>query len=166
MSAPVDDHRAFPAQRFRCERRGIRADVDGGGVKLHEFGVGDQRSRARRHGDAGAAGVDGVCRDAIEMADAAGREHKRGAAEEARLSVGVAAKHADRPAFPRYDFKCRNALDDFDRRRLSHPSRESLHDRAAGGVAFHPHDAAMRVRRLARGLQDAERVAIEGRAVA
>ena len=48
------------------------------------------------------------------MADAAGREHERGAAEEARSSVGVAAKHADRPAFPHYDFERGNALDDLD----------------------------------------------------
>ncbi len=101
--------RALAAQRFRRERRGIGADVDGGRMELHEFGVGDQRSRARRHGDADAAGVDGICRDAIEMADAAGREHERGAARNARLSVGVAAEHADDAAFPRYDLKCRNA---------------------------------------------------------
>ena len=64
MSVPVDDQRALAAQRFRGERRGIGADVDGGWMELHEFGVGDQRPGARRHGDAGAAGVDGVCRDA------------------------------------------------------------------------------------------------------
>ena len=126
MAVPVDDQRALAAQRFRRERRGIDADVDGGRVKLHEFGVGDQRAGARRHGDAGAAGVDGVCRDAIEMADAAGREHKRGAAEEARLSVGVAAKHADRPAFPRYDLERGNTLDDFDRRRRPAPVAPAL----------------------------------------
>ena len=44
----VDDMCAFAAQRFGRERRGIAADVDGGGMELHELGIGDQRARRAR----------------------------------------------------------------------------------------------------------------------
>ena len=51
----VDQHRAFAAQRFGRERRGIAADGDGGRMELHEFGIGDHRAGARRHAEAFAA---------------------------------------------------------------------------------------------------------------
>ena len=37
----IDQSRAFAAQGFGGERRGIAANIDGGRVELHEFGVGD-----------------------------------------------------------------------------------------------------------------------------
>ena len=70
----VDQHRAFAAQRFGGERRRIAADVDGGGMELHEFRIGDQRARARRHAEAFAARLQRIGGDGIERAEAAGGE--------------------------------------------------------------------------------------------
>ena len=49
LALVVDQHRAFAAQRFGRQRRGIAAHRDGGGMELHEFRIGDQRAGARRH---------------------------------------------------------------------------------------------------------------------
>ena len=119
----------------------------------------------RRERDAGAARVEGIGRDAIKVADAAGRQHRVCAGEPMRPIFRVDAEHAPRLAVIHHDFIGGNALDHLDRRRLPHPLRQRLHDRPAGGVALDPNDAAMRVRRLARGLQHAKRVAVERRAV-
>ena len=48
LAVGVDQHGAFAAQRLGGQRRGVAADVDGRGVELHEFGVGDQRAGQRR----------------------------------------------------------------------------------------------------------------------
>ena len=47
----VDQGRAFAAQGFGGQRRGVAANVDGGRVELHEFGVGDAGAGARREGE-------------------------------------------------------------------------------------------------------------------
>ena len=60
LAAAVDQRRAFAAQRFGRERRGIDADVDGGRMELHELGVGDHGAGARRHGDRFAARIGGL----------------------------------------------------------------------------------------------------------
>ena len=52
LAGAIDQNRAFAAQRFGGQRRGIAADVDGGGMELHEFGIGDARAGPRRHGQA------------------------------------------------------------------------------------------------------------------
>ena len=69
--------RAFAAQRFGGERRGIAADHDRGRMELHEFGIGDHGAGARGDRKPEAAGLGRVGRHGIEMTDAAGREHHR-----------------------------------------------------------------------------------------
>ena len=41
----VDQDRAFAAQRLGGQRGGVAADVDRGGMELHELGIGDDRAR-------------------------------------------------------------------------------------------------------------------------
>ena len=70
----VDQGRAFAAQGFRGERRGIAADGDRGRMELDEFGIGDHGAGARRHAEAFAAGFRRIGRDGVERAQAAGGE--------------------------------------------------------------------------------------------
>ena len=48
LSGAVDQNGALAAQGLGGERRGIAADVDGGGMELHELGVGDHARRRAR----------------------------------------------------------------------------------------------------------------------
>ncbi len=73
----VDQRRAFAAQRFGRQRRRIAADHDRGGMKLHEFRIGDHGAGARGDGKAQPAGLQRICRHRIEVPDAAGRQHHR-----------------------------------------------------------------------------------------
>ena len=60
LAARVDQRRAFAAQRLGGQRRRVAADVDGGGVELHELRVADHRAGPRRHGEAFAARYGGL----------------------------------------------------------------------------------------------------------
>ena len=73
----VDQCRAFAAQCFGRQWRRIATDHDGGGVKLHEFRIGDNGSGARGDGEPQSTGLGRICRHGVEMPDAAGRQHHR-----------------------------------------------------------------------------------------
>jgi hypothetical protein len=77
LATAVDQRRAFTAQRFGGERRGIATDHDGGRVKLHELGICDHRARACGDRKAGSAGLARIGGDSIEMANAARGQHHR-----------------------------------------------------------------------------------------
>ena len=55
LAAPVDEQRAFAAQRLGGERGGVAADIDGGRMELDELRVGDHGAGASGDGDAFAA---------------------------------------------------------------------------------------------------------------
>ena len=162
--AAVDDDRAFAAQRLGRERRGILADVNGGRVELHEFGVGDQRSGFGRHRHAFAAALRRIGRDAIEPPDPARREHQRRGGEERGFAFRVARHDADRASALGDDAPRDLSFDDADRGRARRDRGESVHDRASGAVAFDAHDAPMRMRGLARRREQSRFAAIEGNA--
>ena len=67
----VDQDRAFAAQGFGGQRRGIAPDGDRGGMELHEFRIGDHGTGARRHAQAFAAGFGRIGGHGIERAQAA-----------------------------------------------------------------------------------------------
>jgi len=77
LAIGVDQRRPFAAQRLRRQRCRIAADHDGGGVKLHEFRIGDHGAGARGDRKARSACFKRIGGDGIEMAEAAGREHHR-----------------------------------------------------------------------------------------
>ncbi len=76
LSGAIDQNGALAAQGFGGQRRGIAADVDGGGMELHEFGVGDPRPGARAHGQRRARRLRRIGGQRIERADAAGRQNR------------------------------------------------------------------------------------------
>ena len=77
LALVVDQGRAFTAQRFGRQRRRIAADHDRGGMKLHEFRIGDHGTGARGDRKPEATGLGRIGRHRIEMPDAAGRQHHR-----------------------------------------------------------------------------------------
>ena len=82
FAARIDQHRAFTAQRFGCQRRGITPTGNCGGMKLHEFRIGNHRPGARRHAQAFAARFQRIGGDGIECAQAAGGQHDGTGAEQ------------------------------------------------------------------------------------
>ncbi len=169
LARAVDQDRAFAAQRFRRERRGIGADIDRGRVKLHELGVGDGGARAGGECHGLAARVGRIGRHGVEAADAAGREHDGAGGKEIEGAVAarLGADEADaRHAAVRDDEVLGVVvLEEADRRRGAHGGDERLHDRGAGAVAGNAHDALRRVRGLAREHEVPLEIAIEGDAV-
>ena len=108
LARAIDQHRALAAQGFGCERGGIAADVDGGRMELHEFGIGDDGAGARRHRQPDAARLGRIGGHPIELADAAGGEHGCAGGEFFGLACGTARDGADDPP----------AMDDRDLRRV------------------------------------------------
>ena len=148
----IDQRRAFAAQRFRRQRRRIEADVDGGGMELHELGVGDHGAGARRHGDGLAARVRRVGRDRVEAADAARRQNY-GAGGEVLVDLlaggaGAHEAHAFDAAVGDDQLVGLVAFEHADRRRRAHLGDQRVENGGAGAVAGNVHDAAARVRRL------------------
>ena len=90
LARAIDENRALAAQSFGRQRRRIAADVDGGRVELHEFGVGDARAGARREGQSRAVGLRRIGGEGVKRADAAGRQHDGARGE------GVAARRRRR----------------------------------------------------------------------
>ncbi len=78
LALGVHQARALAAQGLGGQGRGIGADVDGRGVELDEFRIGDLRPGHRRQGQALAAHGGGVGGHRIEAAQAAGGEDRRG----------------------------------------------------------------------------------------
>ncbi len=66
LAGGVDQDGAFAAQRFGGQRRRIDIGVDGGGMELHELGVGDHGAGAGREGNGLAARVARIGGDVVE----------------------------------------------------------------------------------------------------
>ena len=90
---PVSSINVAPSPRNAsvASGAGSRPMVNGGGMELHEFGIGDHGTRARRHAEAFAARFRRVGRDGIKRAETARREYDRRRAEQNELRVGAGA---------------------------------------------------------------------------
>jgi hypothetical protein len=164
FAVPIDQLGAFAAQGFGGQRGRIAADVDGGRVELHELGIGDGRAGQGRKGQALALEVGRRGGDAIEAADAAGRQDGGGSDELDQLAVlfgqhaadaslGV-AQQAAQPAAGAHLYVARR----------QGGGDHRVHDRAAGLVALHPRHARARVRRFEAGGELAIGAAVKRRA--
>ncbi len=71
--------------------------VEGGGVELHEFHVGDGRAGAVGHGDAVAGGDVGIAGVEVDLAGTAGRQHGDRRPKGVDLA-GLAVEHIDAEA--------------------------------------------------------------------
>ena len=77
FAVAIDEGGAFAAQGLGRQRSRVNANIERGGVELHELSIGDTGSRPRRHGDPDAAGIRRVRRNGIKAADASGCQHDR-----------------------------------------------------------------------------------------
>ncbi len=168
----VDEDRALAAQGFGGERRGVAADGDGGGMELHEFGVGDERARACGHGKPVALRRGGIGGHGVKRAHASGRQHHMARADEnerARLALvpamglGEDAAHAPLMECQRARTMAREHAD---RGRGRHRAAERGDDRFARAIAAHAHDARAAVGAFAAEHEMARGVAVEGHAEA
>ncbi len=169
LTQVVDQDGALAAERFGGERGGIGASRDGGGVKLHEFRVGDDRPGAGGHAHCVAADARRIGGDRIEPAQAARGQHGGAGPNQHRLAVAVAELagiDADDAALFRRQIHRRQPLHHADGRGAAHLGDKGLHDGEAGPVAVHPDDATVRVRGLAAEQEMSRKVPIEGRAPA
>ena len=130
-------------------------------MKLHEFGVRYESAGAGGYCEADAARLKRIGGDAIEMTDPAGCEHERGTVKVAHNSGRMTRANANHSSIAHQKLLRRETCDNFDCRRLRDLPRERLHNGATSGVAFHAHDASMRMRRLARRREESERRAVE-----
>ena len=149
MAGTIDEGRALAAQRFRRQRRGIAADVDGGRVELHEFSIGNDGTGARRHGEAEPARFSGIGGDTIEMANAAGRQDDRAGGKLVPSAFGITQHHADHAAIMGDEIFHRAVFQDLDGGRLAHARDQRLHDGLASHVALHAHNTTLAMGGLA-----------------
>ena len=94
LAGGVDEDGTFAAQGFGGQWRGIDIGVDGGGMELHELGVGNHGAGAGREGDGLAARVGRIGGDIVKRTDAAGGDDdgaRRNEIEQA-AAVGVGAR--------------------------------------------------------------------------
>ena len=165
----VDQDRAFAAQGLGRERRGIAADVDGGGMELHELRIGDDGAGAGRHAEAFAARFQRIGRHRVERAKAAGRKDDGRTRKKDQPRVGADAgtrEQAGDAAVLHRQFDGVKAFEQRDRRRGQRAFGERARNLRAGAVAFDVHDAVGAVRGLAAQRQRAVRLAVERRAKA
>ena len=87
----IDQNGAFAAQGFGRQRRGVAADIDGGWMELHEFGVSNARPGARRKGQSRAIGLRRIGGQGVKRADAAAGENGGTRREGAQGAGGVAS---------------------------------------------------------------------------
>ena len=170
LAARVDQGGAFAAQSFGRERRRIAADIDGGRMELHEFGIGDHRPSAGRDGDTLAARLAWIGGDRIDLARSSSREHDRARRQdEAARESGVICRRDLEPghaAVSENEIARGQAFEHGDRRRRAHRLHERVHDSAPRRVALDVKNAALAVRRLAAEGEMAFEVLVEGDAVA
>lgn len=99
VAPPVNQDGALAAQRFGRQRRGMTRDVDGRGMKLHELGVANDSSKARRPGQGPAPAARRIGRHCVEPADTAGRQHGRRSGQRNGLPVSGVDQNAGTAAF-------------------------------------------------------------------
>ncbi len=167
LAAPVHQHRAFAAQCFGGQRRGIAAHRDGGGMELHEFRIGDHRAGARRHAQALAARFQRIGGDAIKRAQPARRQNHGAGAEQDQPRIAAdagAGEEAGDPAILHRQFHGMEAFQQGDAAGFMGARGKRRGNRRAGAIALHMHDAGQGMRRLAAHSQGAVGVAVERRA--
>jgi hypothetical protein len=163
----VYEDRSFAAQGFGRERRGIAADVERGRVKLHELGVGNERTGTGRRRKPLPARFARIGRDRIQSTDAAGGDDDGAGANFDRDAVGQAAcTQSGNAASVGQEIVEPEAFDDADRRRLACGRDQRLHDGRSCAVALHMDDAARGMRGLARKQKMSFKIAVEGHAIA
>ena len=147
---------------------GIAAHVERGRMELDELGVGDHGAGARRSGQPAPLGLARIGGDRIEPAEAARGQHHGAGRDGDRLGVFSRRPRRDAGdiAAVGQEIVHDDAFKHADRRRLAHGRDQRGHDLGAGPVALDPHDAAARVRGLARKQEAALLVAVERNAVA
>ena len=145
----VDQVGALAAHRLADEPPRRPSDVEGRGVELHELHVLEHRARPVGDGDAVACGHIGVCRLAVDLADAAARQdrllgpHQRDAVHLAREDGAQALAVVGEQV---HDEGVVEALDAGARRHLRH--KRLLH-LGARGIALGVDDPGTRVAALA-----------------
>jgi hypothetical protein len=151
VAAGIDEQCAFAAQRFSRERCGVASDIDGGGMELHEFGIGDHSSGPSGNGDAFAARLARVGGDGVDLAGASGCKHNSGCGQDElpRSSVHVGKLDGLDAPIAKYQIARRIALKYGNRGRLPHRGEQRMHDGAARGIALDVKDPVFAVRRLA-----------------
>ncbi len=140
----VDQRGAFAAQGLGRKRRRIAPDHDRGGVKLHEFRIGDNCACACSDRETEPAGLRRICRHGIEMPDAAGRQYHRARRDAHRLCSGVAGSAQLKPchrAIQGQKLFGEITFNHTDGGRSPHGFDQRRHDRPAGHVAAYMHDA-------------------------
>ena len=148
----IDQDRALAAQGLGRQRRGIAADVDGSRMELHELRIGDDRAGARRHAEAFAARLQGIGRDGVERAEAAGGEDDGGGAEQHQprvLADACAREQAGDAAILKREFDGVEAFEQRDRRRRERAFGQRARNLGTGAVAGDVDDAVGAVRRFA-----------------
>jgi len=137
-------------------------------VKLHEFRIGDNGSRARGDRKPEATGLNRIGRHGIEMPDAAGRQHYRARRNRHGICGGVAdftqLKPCDRAILGQQRFGG-VTLDHPDRGRRPYGFDQRRYDCLAGHIAAHMHDAPGGMRGFSPDCKPAFEVAIERDAV-
>ena len=126
LAFAVDEQRAVAAQGFRCERGRVVADVDGRRMELHEFGIGQQRTRARRNGETDAARFRRIGGHRVEVADAAGSEHDGAGGQGDEPAGGVTRLRAHDRALCNDQFFRRQSFHHMDRWSLAQRHRPAL----------------------------------------
>ncbi len=159
-AAFVDQHRALATHRFADQRHRIAAGIERGRMELDEFHIGELGTGRRRKRNSMAERAGRVGGMAIEIAEAAGREHDTVRRQQQRALAPNRGDAGDRflaqDQAPRFDI-----LEHGDRCRAPHGGDHRLQDRMAGAVAFGMDDAAAAMRGFEAEGEPAIRRAIE-----
>ncbi len=137
-------------------------------MKLHEFGIRDDRACACGHAQSFAAQLERISRDRIKGAKPpGGKDDRRGAKqnEPGIFTLAITGEYPDDPAVLDGQFQRMETLPDLDGRACQRPLGEAVHDRGAGAVARDVNDAGRGVRGLLRQCERAVRIAVERRAI-
>ncbi len=160
----VDQLGALAAQGFGGQRRGVGADVDGGGVELDELGIDDLSPGQGGQGQALAPDLGRIGGDGVEAAKAAGRQDHGGGGDLGPLAGHVGQNAAYAAGDVRQQRQGADVLADLDVGAGPGLGRDGQHDGAAGAVATDAGDAGAGVGRLQALHEAAVRIAVERRA--
>ena len=148
----VDQMRAGTAQGFGCQGGGVFAAVDGGGVELHEFCIGDERACPCRHADHLPPDPCRVGRQRIKPARPATRQQDpRAAQQDGGGALGPSQFNLNAGDFAAVAVQSarQHAFEYLDRRGIAHLLYQGAHNLGPGLIALHPHHTRETMRRLA-----------------
>ena len=144
----IHQNGTITAQGLGGQRGRILAHIDGRGMKLYKFGIGDDSTRLGRNGQANAPRLHRIGRHLINMANAArGHDDGRGGIEH-MAPIITRHFHARHAAMFTDEFLCGHATDHLNGRCCIHRQMQSLHDGLARRVALHAHNAPLGMGRL------------------